>query len=110
MRFFERWETAMGNKDLGTLMELMHPEWTMVMHSSGKVINRDDYKQMIGPVIVSGKLARNDVRCIYENDDIMVEHAMVTFPNGSTDAVLVAMTLKDGKVFRTETGSTPLTK
>lgn len=42
MRFFERWETAMGNKDLGTLMELMHPEWTMVMHSSGKVINRDD--------------------------------------------------------------------
>ena len=110
MRFFERWETAMGNKDLGTLMELMHPEWTMVMHSSGKVINRDDYKQMIGQVIVSGKLARNDVRCIYENDDIMVEHAMVTFPNGSTDAVLVAMTPKDGKVFRTETGSTPLTK
>ena len=40
----------------------------------------------------------------------MVEHAMVTFPNGSTDAVLVAMTLKDGKVFRTETGSTPLTE
>ena len=75
-----------------------------------QVINRDDYKQMIGQVIVSGKLARNDVRCIYENDDIMVEHAMVSFPNSSTDAVLVAMTLKDGKVFRTETGSTPLTK
>ena len=48
--------------------------------------------------------------CIYENDGIMVEHAMVTFPNGSTDAVLVDMALKDGKVFRTETGSTPLNK
>ena len=100
----------MGNKDLEALMELMHSEWTMVMHSSGKVINKDEYKQMIGQVIVGGKLARNDVRCIYENDDIMVEHAMVPFPNGSSDAVLVAMTLKDRKVFRTETGSTPLTK
>ena len=48
MSFFEKWEAAMGNKNLDALMELMHPEWTMVMHSSGKVINRDDYKQMIG--------------------------------------------------------------
>ena len=110
MSVFEQWETTMGNKDLEALMELMHPEWTMVMHSSGKVINKEEYKQMIGQVIVGGKLARNDVRCIYENNDIMIEHAMVTFPNGSTDAVLVAMTLKDGKVFRTETGSTSISK
>ena len=80
MSFFDKWETAMGNKDLDALMELMHPEWTMVMHSSGKVINRDDYKQMIGQVVVSGKLTRNNVRCIYENDEIMVEHAMVISP------------------------------
>ena len=110
MSFFEKWETAMGNKDLDALMELMHPEWTMVMCSSRKVINRDDYKQTIGQVVVRGKLTRNDVRCIYENDDLMVEHAMVTFLNGSTDAVLVVVTLKDGKLFRTETGSTPLNK
>ena len=58
MSFFEEWEAAMGNKDLDALMELMYPEWTIVMHSSGKVINRDDYKQMIGQVVVSGKLTR----------------------------------------------------
>ena len=110
MSFFERWEAAMGNKDLDALIELMHPEWSMVMHSSGKVMDREGYKQTVGQVILGGKLARNDIRCIYENDDIMVEHAKVTFPNGSTDAVLVAMTLKDGRVIRTETGSTPLTK
>ena len=108
MSVFDKWETALGNKDLESMMELMHPEWTMIMHSTGKIMNREEYKQTIGQVILSGKLARNDVRCIYENDDIMVEHAMVTFPSGSTDAVLVVMILKDGKVFRTETGSTPL--
>ena len=79
MSFFEKWETAMGNKDLDALMELMHPERTMVMYSSRKVINRDDYKQTIGQVVVRGKLTRNDVRCIYENDDLMVEHAIGHF-------------------------------
>ena len=108
MSFFDKWEAALGNKDLETMMELMDPEWTMIVHSTGKIMNREEYKQTIGQVILSGKLVRNDVRCIYENDDVMVEHAMVTFPSGSTDAVLVVMILKDEKVFRTETGSTPL--
>ena len=101
MSFFDKWETALGNKNLESMMELMHPEWTMIMHSTGKIMNREEYKQTIGQVILSGKLVRNDVRCIYENDDVMVEHAMVTFPSGSTDAVLVVMILKDEKVFRT---------
>ena len=108
MIFFERWETAMGNKDLDALIELMHPEWSMVMHSSGKIIDREGYKQTVGQVILGGKLARNDIRCIYENDDIMVSHAIVTFPNGATDALMYVGILKDGKLFRTETGSTPL--
>ena len=90
------------------MVELMHPEWTMILHSTGKVIDRTDYKETVGKVVT--QLIRKDVRCIYENDDLMVEHAMVTFLNGSTDAVLVVVTLKDGKLFRTETGSTPLNK
>lgn len=95
MSFFEKWETAINNKDLDAMVALMHPERTMVMHSTGKVV-------------VSEKLIRSDVRCTYENDGIMVSHAIVTFPNGSTDALMYAGILKDGKLFRTETGSTPL--
>ena len=40
----------------------------------------------------------------------MVSYAIVTFPNGSTDALMYVGILKDGKLFRTETGSTPLSK
>lgn len=80
----------------------------MVMHSTGKVVDLNDYKETIGKVVVSEKLIRSDVKCIYENDGIMVSHAIVTFPNGSTDALMYAGILKDGKLFRTETGSTPL--
>ena len=108
MSFFEKWEAAIGNKDLDAMVALMHPERTMVMHSTGKVVDLNDYKETIGKVVVSGKLIRNDVRCMYENDDIMVSHTIVIFPNGSTDALMYAGILKDGKLFRTETGSTPL--
>ncbi|PPR15747.1 MAG: hypothetical protein CFH37_01406 [Alphaproteobacteria bacterium MarineAlpha9_Bin7] len=40
----------------------------------------------------------------------MVSYAIVTFPNGSADALMYLGILKDGKLFRTETRSTPLSK
>ena len=92
------------------MVELMHLEWTMVMHSTGKVVDLNDYKETIGKVVVTGKLIRNNVRCLFEKDDIMVSHAIVTFPNGSTDALMYVGILKDGKLFQTETGSTPINK
>ncbi|MDC1494441.1 hypothetical protein N8093_01290, partial [Planktomarina temperata] len=49
-------------------------------------------------------------RCIYENDDIIVAHNITDFPNGTTDAVMMVHLKKDGLIWRTETGSTPLSK
>jgi hypothetical protein len=108
MSFFEKWESAITNKDLDAMVELMHPEWTMILHSTGKVIDRTDYKETVGKVVT--QLIRKDVRCIYENDDIMVSHSIVTFPNGTIDGVMYVGILKDGKLFRTETGSTPISR
>ena len=108
MSFFEKWEAAFNNKDLNGMAELMHPEWTMVMHSTGKVIHLDEWKETFGKFIASDKFQRDKNRCIYENDEIMVSHSFVTFPNGTTDAVMYVGILKDGKLFRVETGSTPI--
>jgi hypothetical protein len=33
---------------------------------------------------------------------------MVSFPDGTSEAVLVCFSLKDGKIVRSETGATPL--
>ncbi|HJL53500.1 MAG TPA: nuclear transport factor 2 family protein [Arenicellales bacterium] len=108
--FFKKFEAAIGNKDLDTMMELMHPDWTMVMHSTGKVLDLNDWKEMFSKIIAGDNFRRENVRCIYENDDIMVSHSIATFPNGTTDAVMYVGILKDGKLFRTETGSTPINK
>ena len=110
MSFFEKFEAAIGNKDLEAMMELMHPDWTMVMHSTGKVLDLNDWKEMFSKIIAGDNFNRENVRCLYENDDIMVAHSIATFPNGTTDAVMYVGILKDGRLFRTETGSTPINK
>ena len=46
--------------------------------------------------------------CIYENEDVLVEHRVAKFPNGDREAVLLVHLKKDGLLFRTETGATPL--
>ena len=51
MSFFEKWESAITNKDLDAMVELMHSEWTMILHSTGKVIDRNDYKETVGKVV-----------------------------------------------------------
>ena len=110
MSFFDKFEAAIGNKDLDAMMELMHPDWTMVMHSTGKVLDLNDWKEMFSKIIAGDNFRRENVRCIYENDDIMVSHSIATFPDGTIDAVMYVRILKDGKLFRTETGSTAINK
>ena len=49
-----------------------------------------------------------DRRCIYENEDILVEHRVANFSSEDREAVLLVHLKKDGLLFRTETGATPL--
>ena len=55
MSFFDKWEAAIENKDLDGMVELMHSEWTMVMHSTGKVIHLDEWKDTFCKMIASDK-------------------------------------------------------
>ena len=52
---------------------------------------------------MSGDINRDKVRVIYENDEIGVEHAFVTFNDGNKEAVMAVFKFKDGKVFALET-------
>ena len=42
---------------------------------------------------------KNDnVRCIYENEDMIVIHSIGTFPKGTRDAVMYVGLKRDGKI------------
>mgnify|MGYP006165086293 FL=1 len=45
---------------------------------------------------------------LYENEDILVIHNILVGPDGTKEAVIVVHTLKDGKMLKTETGTTPV--
>ena len=58
MSCFEKFETAINNKNLDAMMELMHSEWTMVMHSTGKVLDLNDWQEMFSKIIAGDNFKR----------------------------------------------------
>ena len=47
-------------------------------------------------------------RCLYENDEVCVEHSVMDFADGTREAMLSFHRLQDGKIVHTETGATPV--
>ena len=103
---FDKWAEAWDNADVETMRSFMCDDAEMIMHSSNSKMTADEWRDRIGPMI--GQLKQENLRCIYENDDILVMNFFMTFPNGTRDAVLYVATKRDDKIARIETGSTPL--
>ena len=101
-------EVALQACDVDTVASFHHADFEMKMHSNGAVITKEQWKEGAASIFKNSNFKREAARCIYENDDILVIHAIVTFPNGSKDAVMWFATKKDGLIHRVETGSTPL--
>ena len=88
-------------------MKCHHEDYELVIHSTGEVKKMEDidWDQMMDWMVA---VNAEKLRCIYENDDILISHSFVSFPDGTSEAVLVCFTLSDGKIIRSETGATPI--
>lgn len=64
-----------------------------------------DWDQMINWTVAANVEKR---RCICENDDINVEHQIISYESGDGEALMLVHHLKDGLMWRTESGATPL--
>ena len=103
---YDKYAYAWDTQDIDMLENLCHPDFEMVMHSSGSVASKSEYIDRVGPLMQKFKPEAR--RCLYENDDVLVMHFFMTFPNGTRDAVLYYIQKEDGLMRRIETGSTPL--
>jgi hypothetical protein len=110
MSLFEEMEKAVQAGDVEAVAAFYHPDFQMTMHSSGTVMTKDQWKEGAAAVFGNDNFKREASRCVYENEDILVSHAFMTFPNGSRDAVMWVATKKDGLIHKVETGSTPISK
>ncbi len=98
---------AQNNQDIKAYNEVVSEDYVWVKHSTGEEIPRDELsKWLISPDAPKTESSR----IIYENDEIGVAHFFVSFKDGSRQAVLVVYIIKDGKIIRSETGATNITK
>ena len=106
MSILKRYTDAIDKKDEATMNELLHDDFKFTMHKSGNVLKKADVIKWA----MSGDIKRDKTRIIYENDEIGIEHAFVTFEDGNVEAVMAVFKYKDGKIISLETGATPMPK
>ena len=106
MSILTRYSEAFMNKDEAAMNDILHDDYKFTMHASGNVLSKQDVISWA----MSDDINRENVRIIYENDEIGIEHSFVTFNDGNTQAVMAVFKFKDGKILSLETGATNMPK
>ena len=107
MSLYEKMKAASDNRDVEAWLDCIHDDFVFVRHQTGAEMSKEEWTPMVTAMMQSDQLEIKNQRCIYENEEILVTHSMMDFPDGTSEAVMVVNKLKDGKVIRVETGSTP---
>ena len=106
MSIIEKMTKIINEGDSAGAEELIHDDFQFLMHSSGKSLSKKDVVGWVGMKDVK----KNNVRILFENNEVGFEHSMVDFNDGNKEAVMTYYKFKDGKVIHQETGATKLSK
>ena len=106
MSILEKYNKAMNSKDETAMNEILHDDFKFTMHKSGNALKKADVIKWA----MSGDIKQDKTRVVYENDEVGIHHAFVTFDDGNVEAVMAVYKYKDGKVAYMETGATKLPK
>ena len=105
MSVYGKWLKGVEDRDSDALIELLHEDFEFVRHQSGASLNKAQMSEIIRQM-VSNNIAPKAQRCLYENEEVLVSHGVMNFPDGTTEAILRFDLLKDGKIIKSETGAT----
>ena len=106
---YDKYRNAWFAKDVETYLSCFHEDYEMYLHSSGRkyTLQNFDFDRIVRYMTDYQQLYPT---CIYENEDILVEHFYTVAPDGSCEAILWSSQKKDGLIWRTQNGCTPITK
>ena len=88
--------------------ELLHPSFEFVRHKTGTSLNKEETLVMMRQFMASDAVQEHSRRCLYENEDILVVHSVMSFADNTSESVIAVYTKKDGLIVRSETGATPM--
>ena len=106
MSILEKYHKVFEEKDEAGMNEIIHDDFKFTMHASGNILTKTDVISWA----MSDDITEDKSRIVYENDEIGIHHAFVTFKDGNTQAVMAVYKFKDGKIFSLETGATNMPK
>ena len=110
MAIYDTISKALEEKDAGMYTDLFHENYEFVRHQTGTSMHREQMVEMMNMMMANEKVVIRNARCVYENDEVLVEHSIMDFPDGTTEAVMTVHMLQNGKIIRTETGATLIPK
>ena len=108
MSIYKTQETARKNLDIEAYAATLHDDYEFISHMDGMVMNKEKAMEMFSYLMDNDTFVTHEPRCLFENDEAMVTHAVMSFPDGTREAVLAFHKIQDGKVIRMENGATPL--
>ncbi len=106
MSIIEKITKIINEGDTAAAEQLIHDDFQFLMHSSGKTLTKKDVVAWVGMKDVK----KENVRVLFENNEVGFEHALVSFKDGNKEAVMSYYKYKDGKILHQETGATKLNK
>ena len=99
---------AMEARDADAWNDLLHPDHEFIRHKSGTSLNKAETIAMMRQFMASDAVQEHSRRCLYENEDILVVHTVMSFADATRESVIAVYTKQDGQIIRTETGATRL--
>ena len=106
MPILEKYMKVFEEKDEAGMKDILHDDFKFTMHASGNVLSKSDVISWA----LSDDITEDRSRIVYENDEIGIHHAFVSFKDGNTQAVMAVYKYKDGKIISLETGATNMPK
>jgi len=109
MQLYPEMAAAMQADDVDRYVALLDEHFAYFRHKSGDALDRTQMAGLLRQVWRPGNRTIDSIRCLYENEDILVVHMRLSFQSGSRESAMIVHTKKHGKVVRIESGVSDLT-
>ena len=108
MTLHDKLNQAVNNRDIDAYLDLLHEDFTVTFHKSGNSFSKAEWASMVTGMLANEKFIHESSRCVYENNDILIQHNFMSYPDDTREAVMLVAILKEGKIINLESGATLL--
>ena len=90
----------MEDRNVEGYVDLIHENAEIIFHKSGSRFDKSEWASMVAGMMGNPKFVSDSSRCVYENDEILVAHNFMSYPDDTKEAVMLVCMLKDGQIIR----------